>query len=316
MLRKLSLGLLLMTGLAAGLLSKPVTAAPSMMGITVSISPTGAAVVVGLDRQFTSTVNGTMNTSAVTWAINGVAGGNSTLGTVDSTGHYKAPAVPPPGSIVTLSATSVEDPTVSASTTIYVIWYKPVMAAVNPWSIPLGAFTLSITGSNFVNGAQVLWNGSPLTTSYISSSALNATGNATANATVSITVSNGPGAVSSPAYALVVGTGGSSGNNPPPPPAPPAITVSVSPTSPTVPPNGTQQFTATVQNSANQSVTWQVNGKAGGDTGTGLIDSNGLYTAPDVIPIGGIVTVSAVSAANAASVGSTAVTIKDPNALT
>ena len=152
MLRKLSLGLLLMTGLAAGLLSKPVTAAPSMMGITVSISPTGAAVVVGLDRQFTSTVNGTMNTSAVTWAINGVAGGNSTLGTVDSTGHYKAPAVPPPGYIVTLSATSVEDPTVSASTTIYVIWYKPVMAAVNPWSIPLGAFTLSITGSNFVSG--------------------------------------------------------------------------------------------------------------------------------------------------------------------
>ena len=245
MLRKLSLGLLLMTGLAAGLLSKPVTAAPSMMGITVSISPTGAAAVVGLDRQFTSTVNGTMNTSAVTWAINGVAGGNSTLGTVDSTGHYKAPAVPPPGYIVTLSATSVEDPTVSASTTIYVIWYKPVMAAVNPWSIPLGAFTLSITGSNFVNGAQVLWNGSPLTTSYISSSALNATGNATANATVLITVSNGPGAVSSPAYALVVGTGGSSGNNPPPPPPPPAITVSVSPTSPTVPPNGTQQFTAT-----------------------------------------------------------------------
>src|SRR5205823_5081491 len=146
-------------------------------------------------------------------------------------------------------------------TSIYVIWYKPNMTGLNPMSIPLGAFTHSVTGSNFVNGAQVLWNGSPLTTSYISSASLQATGNATGNATVLITVSNGPGAVSSPAYALVVGTGGSSGNTNNPPPLP-AITVSVSPTSPTVPPNGTQQFQATVQNTSNQAVTWQVNGKA------------------------------------------------------
>src|SRR5439155_22907227 len=122
------------------------------------------------------------------------------------------------------------DPTVNASTSIYVIWYKPNMTGLNPMSIPLGAFTLSVTGSNFVNGAQVLWNGSPLTTSYISSSSLQATGNATANATVLITVSNGPGAVSSPAYALVVGTGGSTNTTNTPPPAP-AITVSVTPPS-------------------------------------------------------------------------------------
>src|SRR5216684_465017 len=168
--------MLLIIGLAAVSLSRP------MSGITVSISPTRVAVVVGADQMFTATVSGTMNTSAVTWAINNIAGGNSTLGTVDSTGHFKAPATPPPGYIVTLSATSVEDPTVTASTNIYVLWYKPIMTGLNPSSIPLGAFTLSVTGSNFVNGAQVLWNGAPLTTSFISSSSLQATGNATANA--------------------------------------------------------------------------------------------------------------------------------------
>src|SRR5437763_580311 len=58
-LRKISLGLLLMIGLAVVSVSRP------MSGITVSISPTGAAVVVGLDRTFTATVSGSMNTSAV-----------------------------------------------------------------------------------------------------------------------------------------------------------------------------------------------------------------------------------------------------------
>src|SRR5262249_19658204 len=152
-LRKFSLGMLLIVMFAATAVSRP------MSGISVSIGPANAAVTVGADRQFTASVSGTMTTSAVTWAVNGIAGGNSTLGTGESTRHYNAPAVPPSGYMVTVSATSVEDPTVTGSVTVYVIWYKPVMTGLNPSSIPLGAFTLSVTGSNFVNGAQVLWNG-------------------------------------------------------------------------------------------------------------------------------------------------------------
>jgi hypothetical protein len=130
--RQISLGLLLMIGLAVVSLSSPLS---PITGITVSISPTNAAVVVGMDRTFTATVTGSMMTNAVTWAINGVAGGNSTLGPVDSTGHFLAPATPPPGYMVTLSATSVEDPTVKATTTIYVLWYKPQMTGMNPMSL-------------------------------------------------------------------------------------------------------------------------------------------------------------------------------------
>lgn len=43
---------------------------------------------------------------------------------------------------------------------------------------------------------------------------------------------------------------------------------------------GTEQFSASVTGAANSSVTWQVNGVAGGTPATGTISSIGLYTAP------------------------------------
>src|SRR4029078_3987765 len=49
------------------------------------------------------------------------------------------------------------------------------------------------------------------------------------------------------------------------------VSVGVSPTSVTIQPNGTQQFTATVTGAANNSVTWAATG--------GTISSAGLYTA-------------------------------------
>ena len=57
------------------------------------------------------------------------------------------------------------------------------------------------------------------------------------------------------------------------------ITVSISPTSASLPLNGTQQFTATVQNTSNTSVTWTVDGVAGGNSSVGTIIGSGLYTA-------------------------------------
>ena len=48
-------------------------------------------------RQFTATVQNTTNT-AVIWKVNGIAGGNSTVGTISTSGVYKAPnSVPRPG---------------------------------------------------------------------------------------------------------------------------------------------------------------------------------------------------------------------------
>ncbi len=87
--------------------------------VSVSISPTSASVRVRRTRQFTATVSNTSNT-AVTWKVNGVTGGNSTIGTVSTAGTYKAPTSVPSPATVTVTAVSVADSTKSASATVTV----------------------------------------------------------------------------------------------------------------------------------------------------------------------------------------------------
>jgi serine protease len=89
----------------------------------------------------------------------------------------------------------------------------------------------------------------------------------------------------------------------------PMITVAVSPTSPIVGVSASQQFAATVANSSNTAVTWQVNGVAGGNSTVGTISSSGMYTAPSAVPSPATVTVTAVSAADTARTGTAQLTI-------
>jgi polygalacturonase len=63
----------------------------------------------------------------VTWTVNGVSGGNSTVGTIDTTGLYTPPSSAP-GSSLTITATSVLSSTASGSTTVSVV---PVSVAVS-----------------------------------------------------------------------------------------------------------------------------------------------------------------------------------------
>ena len=69
----------------------------------------------------------------------------------------------------------------------------------------------------------------------------------------------------------------------------------------------TSQYTAAVsapgRGATNQSVTWMVNGVAGGTVSTGTISGTGLYTAPASAP-GSAVTISAVSALSSTASGS------------
>ena len=84
--------------------------------ITVSVSPATVDVAFGAQAQFTATVSGTSNT-AVTWEVNGAAGGSSTTGTISSSGDYTAPATAP-SSTVTVTAVSQADTAVSGSATV------------------------------------------------------------------------------------------------------------------------------------------------------------------------------------------------------
>ncbi len=112
---------------------------------------------------------------------------------------------------------------------------------------------------------------------------------------------------------LACGGGGSS-----PPPPPPPVSVSVSPSTtvnlwPTVAgwPTQTQKFTATVNNSTNQNVTWAVTGGAP----NGSIDNAGLYTAPGLPVPPATVTVTATAAADPTKSGSGKINIQTPTTL-
>lgn len=100
--------------------------------VSVNLSPGSVALSTGQSQngQFTAALSGTSNT-AVTWSVNGVTGGNSTVGTVNSNGLYTSPATPTP-QVVTVTATSVADPTKSASSTVILVLPGQVSATLHP----------------------------------------------------------------------------------------------------------------------------------------------------------------------------------------
>jgi hypothetical protein len=95
----------------------PAAAPPS--SVTVSISPASATVQAGKTQSFTASVSGTSNTS-VTWKVNGISGGNSTVGTISTSGLYTAPATVPKPAAVTVTAVPSADGTKSASSKVTV----------------------------------------------------------------------------------------------------------------------------------------------------------------------------------------------------
>ena len=112
---------------------------------------------------------------------------------------------------------------------------------------------------------------------------------------------------------------GGGGSSSAPPPV--TLTVTVSPSSAIVGTFGTTSFSATVQGSSNQAVTWEVNGIAGGNSTTGTISTSGVYQAPQSVPVNAgtgdttTVSVTAVAQANSSDSGFATVTVTSANQL-
>lgn len=226
-----------------------------------SISPTTATVAEGGTQQFTASIQGISNTS-VTWSVDNVVGGNATAGTISATGLYTAPAQ---AGAHTIGATSVADTaaSVTASVTVTVpagpVVISPTTATVMDDTSQ--QFTASVQGSNptftwSVDGV----NGGNSTVGTISSSGYYTAPSAAGNHTV--TASDGTGTGDSASAQVTVWS------------------FSISPTGATLAPGGTQQFATTIKGISNTSVTWSVDGIAGGNTSVGTVSTSGLYTAP------------------------------------
>ena len=191
---------------------------PPPAQITVSVTPTAANVRAGAGQPFSAAVTGTTNQS-VTWSVNGVIGGNATVGLITNAGLYTAPAVLTNPNTITISASSTADSSARGSGDVTLWNATPALSSVSPATFTSGAYSLTLTGSKFVSGAQVLFGGATISTTFVSATQLTATGSAPSAGIFAVSVSNpNPGSSSSAGINVTV-TSQSGGNPPPPPPS-------------------------------------------------------------------------------------------------
>lgn len=148
------------TGIASSTSSGSST---SSTPVSVSVSPATVAMQAGGTQQFTASVSGTTNTG-VKWLVNGVQGGNSTNGTISSSGMYQAPSTVATTTNVTVTADSMADTTKTANATVSVAPAPTTIAVtISPTSASVSAggtqqFTANVTGTTNTS-VQWLVNG-------------------------------------------------------------------------------------------------------------------------------------------------------------
>jgi uncharacterized protein (DUF1800 family) len=177
---------------------------PTAPAVSVTVSGVSQARL-GATVQFTATVSNATN-STVTWSVNGAAGGNATVGTITSAGLYTAPATMPSGGTVTITATSAASSSASGSATESILNPLPVVASGTATELVAnGPYLLDVTGTGFVQGAQLTVGGTAVTTTFVSSTELQASltsvGTATTLAVAAINPNPGTATSSSVAVA-------------------------------------------------------------------------------------------------------------------
>ncbi len=131
------------------------TVAINPAAAAVTISPQTAFVGAGQVQQFTATVNGE-SPNTVTWSVNGAAGGNATVGTIDANGNYTAPATATNATAM-VTATSTADTTKSANASVNVVANGVVTGTQN---VQVASYTINLPATANVSiqfGADVTY---------------------------------------------------------------------------------------------------------------------------------------------------------------
>ncbi len=261
--------------------------------VSVTVSPTAATLTVGSSQKFQAQITGTSNTAA-TWSVDGVNGGNATVGTISNTGNYIAPGT---AGSHTITATSVADPTKSASAKVTVqaevsVTISPTTATVTVNSSQ--QFIANVTGTS---NTAVTWSVDGVNSGNATVGTISNTGNYTAPGTAgshTVTATSVADPTKSASAAVTVQENTQN------------IVVTISPTTAMLAVKTTQQFTANVTGTTNTAVTWSVDGVTGGDTSVGTITDTGSYTAPSTA---GSHTVTATSVADTTKSASAATSV-------
>jgi serine protease len=199
---------------------------------------------------------------------------------------------------------------------------RPIAAVALPAGVSSGAtLVLDGSGSAAANGHNIVsyqWSAAPgglsLPITGASSSKAGVTAPACGIGTVQLTVTDDAGRTDT---ADVIITPSSVTTSAPPqagdgfcPLGAPQVQLAVCPANASVQAGvGSQSFTATLANTSDTAVTWEVDGIVGGSATLGTISSSGVYTPPASPPASPTVTVAAVSAADGSVSGSASVAI-------
>ncbi len=304
-----------------------ITAAPA--AIIVSVSPTTASVQVGAALPFTATVQNDSQNKGVTWTLSGTGCSGATCGTLSATSSasgtaitYTAPASVPAPATVTLTATSVTDGTKSGAATITITAAQPaivVTLSLMTASVQVGktqAFTATV--QNDAQNKGVTWALSGTGCSGATCGTLSAASSAPGTA-ITYTA---PASVPTPATVTLTATSVTDGTKSAAATititaTAPAIVVTVTPMTASVPINGTQAFTATVQNDAqNKGVTWGLFGSSCSEGPCGTLSVNAsasgvaiTYTAPPNVPVTPTVSLTATSVADNTKTATAVITV-------
>jgi uncharacterized protein (DUF1800 family) len=171
-----------------------------------SVTVTGASQVrLGSTTTFTAAVVNLTNT-AVTWQVNTVAGGNSTVGIITSAGVYTPPAAIPTTNPLTITAVSVASPSTSGSAQLNVVNPVPVITSATATLASGTSYSLDVLGTSFVDNAEIQVGGVGVTTTFVSATELQATVSVPAGtSSLSVAVLNpNPGGASSNTAAATI----------------------------------------------------------------------------------------------------------------
>lgn len=243
--------------------------------VTITLHPDSTTTVaLGSTLQFTADVSGYSNTK-LTWQVNGHDGGNSTVGTISTSGLYTPPSTVPNPSQVTVTAVSQANTNDVAN--VGIIIASGATISVSPGAADLlpgktQQFAASVSGSSNTN---VTWAVAGISGGNSTVGTITAQGLYTAPSTVN----SAPQSESVTATAAVDATKTASSSvtlhkN---------LSVTISPSSLALQTFAQGRFIATVQGDANATFSWEVNGVSGGNTSIGTI-AGGLYTAPNHVP--------------------------------
>jgi hypothetical protein len=305
--------------------ASPQSSASAIVTITdtlqVSLTPGNASVPANGAQVFTATVSGAGNLpTTVTWSVNGVASGNSTVGTIiangPNTGVYTAPSAIPSPPTVTIAATSTADRTKSATATVTITCANSNSISPSSANIALGqtqSFSATLCAAQ---NAQIIWDVNGVAGGNATFGTIAVTSSTTATFTApqnlpspnSFPIHATAGAATASAAVTIISN----------------IAVSISPTSANLNLNQRQTFSPTVTGTSNTAITWTVNGISNGNTTVGQVCQQGTspcqpptisssgnidYLAPSAVPTPATVRLAATSAADSSRSASATITV-------